>query len=351
VGEAPLDQLDLWREASDPWQFVQLAKAIADCMEGDRESGVPIRFDQTCSGLGILASLTRDRQLARLTNVIGECREDLYTHIAAQLMNLLRMDLESYDLRDASLAEKWLGMGIARDLTKGPVMTTVYGARFFGVAEGLVAYLQDKSPDVPVAYWQREYTRPAQYLARKLNLVIAAELKSCVATEKWLRQVSQRCMKKQQRIRWVSPMGFPISLGTEVDREQPVRNTLHRNQRWTHIDGHFEPGMLSAKATNRGITANFIHTFDAAHCHAVVSRCAQVGVQVLTNHDCFAVAPAHADWLHHTVIDEFRTLYRPDWLAELRVEIGRNAKLQLPHPPHVGDLCEGEIGNNPYLFC
>lgn len=351
IAESPLDQFDLWRGASDPWQLVQMAKAIAGYLDGERLSGVPIRFDQTCSGLGIISALTRDQELATYTNVIGTQREDVYERMAAELLNQLRMDLEGFDFRDVRMAEFWLQQGIGRDLVKSPVMTTVYGSKQFGIAESLVAFLQEKNPDVPVARWDKEYTQPARYLARKFSVAIGARLKSCIELEKWLREVSKRCMKKQQRIRWISPLGFPIALGTEVDHQQPVRSAIHGTRRWTHIDGHYERGMLSAKATNRGVMANTIHTFDAAHCHAVVLRCAQVGVDVLTNHDAFAVAPAHADWLHHTLLDEFRSLYRPDWLAELRVEIGRNASVQLPHPPHVGSLCEGGISNNPYLFC
>lgn len=350
VAAAPLDQLDLWKGAKDPWQFLQLAKAISDYLGGQRSSGVPIRFDQTCSGLGIIAALVRDRQLARLTNVIGEHRQDVYAHIADRLRDLVRADLDSLDLRDQRLAELWLKHSIDRSLTKGPVMTTVYGSRHYGLVEQLVAFLQAKNPDVPVSCWQREYTRPAQYMARKLSVVIGAELGSCVAMETWLRDVSRRCMDKQQLIRWQSPMGFPVALGCQVEGLQRVGTVINGSRRWRRFDADFEEGELSAKATNRGITANAIHAFDAAQCHAVVLRCASIGTPVLTNHDCFATLPARADWLHHTLLGELRSMYAPDWLAEIRVEIATNAGVALGHPPRVGDLCEGEIGQNPYCF-
>ena len=47
---------------------------------------------------------------------------------------------------------------------------------------------------------------------------------------------------------------------------------------------------------------------------------------------------------------ELREHYKPDWLTELREEAGESAGLELPMPPIVGDLCEGEIGQNPYCF-
>ena len=350
ISAHPLDRLDLWKAAKDPWQFLQIAKAITDVVSGDVYSGVPIRFDQTASGMGIISALCRDRQLSRLTNMTGDTRHDLYAFVSGRLLNLLQADLDSFDPRDQRLAEMWLKYPIGRDLAKGPTMTTIYGARHFGIVEQLIGWLKEKKPDVPVERWSREYTVPAQYLARKLNIVIGAELKSCVETEKWLKQVSAICLKKQKRIQWTSPMGFPVSLGSELERNQKVRTDLHGARRWEQVNSGWKPGELSARATNRGITANTIHTFDAAYCHAVVLRCAQIETPVLTNHDCFATTPARADWLHHTLLDELSAMYRQDWLAEMRVEIGKKAGVHLPHPPYVGDLCEGEIGQNPYCF-
>ena len=49
--------------------------------------------------------------------------------------------------------------------------------------------------------------------------------------------------------------------------------------RWANVDAGVVKGELSARATNRGITANVIHAFDASMCHAVVQRMAQKGQQ------------------------------------------------------------------------
>ena len=76
----------------------------------------------------------------------------------------------------------------------------------------------------------------------------------------------------------------------------------------------------------------------------------KAGHQVLTNHDCFATLPSDALQLHNVLLDELREHYKPDWLTELREEIGHNANIELPVPPFVNDLCEGEIGQNPYCF-
>jgi DNA-directed RNA polymerase len=351
IAEWPLDRCDLWRSAADPWQYLQCCKAIADFLADDsRPCGCPVRFDQTCSGLGIIAALTRDEALARHTNMIGSTRRDLYAHMAEVLLNHLRMDLDSFDFHAQRQAEIWLKKPIDRSLTKVPTMTVVYGAKYFSLVDYLHSWLQDENPDVPVAQWQWEYTRPANYMAKKLGEVIKAELRSCVELEGWLRKVSTACMKKQKPVRWTSPMGFPVSFGVMLEGEEKTSTAIHGARRWRRHDTAVEPGELSARSTNRGITANTIHVFDAALVHAVVVACGRVGAPVLTNHDCFATLPSRASWLHRTLLGELRSLYLGNWLPEIRQEVSRNARVQLPHPPRVGDLCEGQIGQNPYVF-
>ena len=351
VAQNPLDRIDLWKDASDPWQFVQAAKAINDWLvDPNRKLHLPVRFDQTCSGMGIISCLTRDRELARLTNCIGDSREDLYAQVAKDLNEGLQRDLQGFDFRSARMAEIWLKHGITREVTKGPTLTRIYGARYFGIVEQLVDFLMQKNPQVDLEDWDREYTWPAQYLANKLNVVIAHRLKSCVAVEAWLRSVSKACMKRQQRIRFTTPMGFPIALGVEQEARQKVDTVINGTKRWETLDSGVVPGELSARATNRGITANVIHAFDGSFCHAVVQRMQRVGQPVLSNHDCFSTLPSEALQLHNILLDELREHYKPDWLTDIAEQVSFYADVKLSLPPFVNDLCEGEIGQNPYCF-
>lgn len=351
VAQHPLDRMDLWKDASDPWQFLQISKAVNDwLLDPRKEMHVPIRYDQTCSGMGIIACLTRDRELASLTNCIGDCRADVYSQVASDLSDELMRDRDGFDFGSARLAEIWLKHGITRDVTKGPCMTSIYGARYFGIVDQLMDWLMEKNPCLDLEEWDREYVMPAQYLTRKLNLAIGHRLKSCVQVETWLRSISKACMKRQQRIRFTTPMGFPVALGVEQEAKQRVRTEINGSKRWATKEAGVISGELSARATNRGITANVIHAFDASFCHAVVQTMQRSGLPVITNHDCFATLPSASAQLHRNLLFELREHYKPDWLTEIKEEIEENVGITLPVPPFVGDLCEGEIGNNPYVF-
>ena len=347
--ESPLDRLELWRDAKDPWQFLQTAKALSGGPDG--VSGCPVRYDQTCSGMGIIAALTRDRKLAELTNVIGDRRLDLYSHILEKLMARLRQDLDGYDFATVGLAEFWLKQPLDRALCKGPTMCTVYGSKTWGLSEQILEWLEEKNPNAQLWEWGRQRTKPSLYLSKLMGEVIKAELPSCLAMEAWLRDVSKQVVgKKGTPIRWTSPMGFPVSLGVAVDELVKAGTAIHGSRRMTSVDSDYEPGELSARQTSAGITANTVHVFDAALVHAVLARGGQVDAPVLSNHDCFCTTPAHAKWLHRTLHDELGALYRPDWLSALAKEVGGTSKARLRKPPFVYTLCPGEIGQNPYCF-
>jgi DNA-directed RNA polymerase len=236
-------------------------------------------------------------------------------------------------------------------MAKLPVMSTVYGAQLLGLTEQLVAQLDEAEGMVGLAKLEEQRLIPCRYLARKFGLAVGARLGGAVALQKWLKDACRQCMKANAPLRWTSPMGLPIQLGKELSGTSKVRTLLHGSRRWQTVLDDPVPGELSGRETTRGITANLIHSFDAALVWAMVNEGAAQGVTMLPNHDCFAVAPCDAEWLSTTLSYRISELYRPDWLAEITAEIKGAAKgLRIPRPPIVGTLDEGRIGQNPYLF-
>ena len=351
AAEEPLERVHLWRDAKEPWQFLACCRALQRWIEDPNQPiHQPVRLDQTSSGPGIIGALLRDRGLARACNLVGTTRHDLYSELAQEVMLLLRSDLEAGDAKEQRLAGWWLERGISRAMAKVPVMSTVYGAKLLGVTEQLVALLDDAEGTVSLGVLERERLIPARYLARKFGLAVGARLAGAVAFQAWLRAVVRCCSAKNQPLRWTTPMGLPIQLGKELTASSGIKSLLHGTRRWQTLLDAPPPGKLSAVETGRSITANFIHSFDAALVWAMVCDGADKGRTVLPNHDCFAVPPCDAEWLHSTLLWRTGELYRPDWLAEITAEIQATAGARLPAPPMVGTLEVGEIGGNPYLF-
>jgi hypothetical protein len=347
IAADPIGKADLWRRARQPWQFLQMARAWSDPGDACR---VPIRLDQTCSGAGIIATLLRDRAMAELCNVCGTGPNDLYSAVVERLRHQLEIDLHTGDADTHQLAAGWLELGIDRGWVKSAVMVGPYGGSPRTIADGIRDQLQQRLG--PVDDWANRVHRPSCYLAARLRGVLDIETASLMQLRRWLCDVGRLVVGgHQQQIRWTTPMGWPMQVGKPTPSKSVVRTHLLGKLASVSFDEDPPDGELSARKTNASITANLIHSFDAALVHAVASRAGEQGAPLLTNHDCFTTDPANASWLEKTLLDEFRALYATDWLGEIAEEIRSNAGVQaVPPPPARGVLQVGEIGENLYLF-
>lgn len=351
VAADPLGNAHLWRQAKQPWQFLQLARGVSQALAHSFDScRVPIRLDQTCSGAGIIATLLRDRAMAELCNVCGMGPNDLYSAVVERLRHQLEIDLHTGDAEAHRLAAGWLELGIDRSWVKSAVMVGPYGGSPRTIADGIRDQLQQQLG--PVDDWANRIHRPSSYLASRLMAVLATETASLMQLRRWLCDVGRQVVgRHQQQIRWTTPMGWPMQVGKPTPSKSIVRTHLLGKLASVTFEEDPPDGELSARKTNASFTANLIHSFDAALVHAVSYRAGEQGGRLLTNHDCFATDPAHAEWLQKTLLDEFRALYATDWLGAIAEEIRCSAGLEaLPLPPARGRLEVGEIGENLYLF-
>ena len=352
AAEEPIDRSHLWRAAADPWQFLSCCRAMQLWLQDPTQPiRQLIRLDQTTSGPGILAALTRDRSLALACNMIGRERGDLYVEVAELVTERLRSDLEAGDMKQQRLAAFWLERGVSRTLAKGPVVAASYGSRLLGLSEQLVAALDEEEGEVSLSVLERERLVPCRYLSRLFLSVLEARVKVARDLEHWLRLISGPLLTKDKPLLWTNPHGWPIACGTPNPSKSKINTLLHGSRRWSTVLDQPKPGELSARETNRGLAANLIHSFDAALVWSMVKEGAAHDVDLLPNHDCFAVPPCHADWLQQTLGEQVRDLYRTDWLQRITAEtLPRTGRKTIEAPPNVGDLDPEEIGCNPYLF-
>ena len=85
VAEDPIDNLHLWENVSEPFQFLAACEEYNACViHGIRQfTSLMVATDATCSGLQILAGLARDRSTAQLVNVLpGDRPQDAYKAVA-----------------------------------------------------------------------------------------------------------------------------------------------------------------------------------------------------------------------------------------------------------------------------
>lgn len=351
AAEDPLGQLGLWRDAKDPWQFLQVCCAVRSWLANSWQPiGCPVRMDQHASGFSIVASLTLDAALAARCRVTGDSPADLYGHLAGRVIERLISDVESGPEHHQRQAKQWLEAGIiGRSTMKGPAMTVCYGAGFLSLADRLALDLEQHCPNLPPAQWEQRLIRPSAYLARHVLRVFEEELGSVLALRTWMRKATATVAQHQEHVEWHAPSGMLLRLGREPDRVAKGRTAVSGSRRW--VDATAPEIALGGVATARGSMANLIHSFDGSFCQAVVASAGVQRVGIITNHDCFATTAAHSSWLAEELMFQSLNQYRDGWLPQIHCEIKARSGVAIPRPPMVMTLDPEDIGQNPYAFC
>lgn len=349
IASDPMGRLELWRDASDPWQYLQMCLGLKEALETGK-TGVPIRFDQTSSGCGILSTLVRDAKVARLCNVIGTTPRDLYEHIADKVRRRLSHDLELGTTSEQVMAGLWLRFGIDRSLVKGPVLAAPYGGSFMSLCDGLVDSLDEHLGYVPLDEYALQVAVPAKYLARHLWAELKDVTAPCLEVKAWLRAVCRKSMNAGHPLEWTTPMDWPMRKADRVPHKRVIQTLLFGKKLNLTLQDQPVEAKYSATQANKGIGADFTHGLDAALAHQIIYACAEHRVPVLANHDCFAAPVGHATFLHTNLMHGYREFSKTDWLSVAHMEFQLQTGLSLPPPPMVGTLPVGLVGSNPYLY-
>ena len=341
--------MELWRGAKDPWQFLQACHGIRE-VRATGKTGIPVRFDQTTSGCGILSALTRHAEVGLLCNLFGSESRDLYSVIAEAATRQLTEDLHVGDKSRQAMAELWLKRGVDRGLVKGPVLRAPYGGSYMSLCDGLVDALEEHIGYVPLERYTLEISIPSKYMASILWKEMKEVIAPVLEVKAWLRDSCRKVLGKGQAMEWTSPSGWPMRV---ADREPTLRKiftNLYGKRISMNIADQPADSPLSATQANKALAANAVHSFDAAYAQIIAYRAGEQGMPLLANHDCFATVPAHAGALHKMLHEEFGAMHRVPLLIQMQEEIQDRTGIKLKTPPQFLTLDPKRLGENPYLF-
>lgn len=331
-----------WQEADKPLQF------LAWCMEyeqwqvfGDAfRSHLAVGMDGSCNGLQNFSAMLRDEQGGRATNLIpAELPNDIYQMVADRLTAILKAEEED----EEGYRTLWLEHGLTRTLVKRPVMTLPYGSRQSSWREFIVDdYLkQGYWPELDPAL----YDRLAGFLSRRLQGAISDVVVKAREAMDWLQRGSTAILNSgYDRIRWITPSGFPVTQVYWEQLEHRINTKLCGNAKLRIRKDDDDP----KKSRHRnGIAPNFVHSLDASHLTLVVNAAKAEGVDSLAMiHDDYGTHAADAGKLYRIIREQFVAMYQKhDVLAEFHA-----AYPMLPEPPSMGTLDLSQVLDSPYFF-
>lgn len=324
----PENHPEVWG-ADAPWCTFAACWELRNALRSPQphlyETGIPIHMDATCSGLQHFSALLRDPVGARYVNLDDplKCgpKQDIYSKVAMNTLEMIKLDLDSSDAEIAELAAWCLKVGISRNMAKKPVMTYVYGATLRGTADHIEYIMNKEALSASGMAW-RDTARSFKdciYIARKLFQGIAAAVPAAAAAMQWLRDTVKQ-VPNGKRMTWRTASGFIVQHDYQDYTEKRVRLNSCGVQLVTIRD--WAEGTIPDKMQS-AIAPNFIHALDATHLTLTVKALKDADVQVVTIHDSFGTHPSDVDTMHRCIREEFVKMYSgPNVLAEFLWEVG-----------------------------
>ena len=347
--------------ASDPWRFIASSRAIATHLnDPSTPIGLPIYFDQSCSGLGHIAALQRDYTSAQRTRLCSgpEANVDLYTLVAQALTHQAQLDLHAPPLTSGgkpcqhtkARARFWLKNKISRGVIKEVIISTPYGITFWGIRQLITAQLMRKTNSTDPKTLLRFVDGPAIYLAKAFATVLNPYLQNANDLKAWLKLCANTIAKTNSPLHFTSPNGLIIRDAELTTTKKEFPTVLNgRKFAYHHITPDSSSKINSRSLTSR-IVPNYIHSLDASLCTSVINQFQVLDLPICSIHDCFATTPNHAAVLHSTLLQSINHLHQTPWLSHTHQEWEQAHSLNLPPPPIVGDLDPAQIGSIPMLF-
>ena len=299
VATNPLEHLDLWATVDKPFQFLAFCFDYYEFRKtpDNYVSHLPVHLDGSNNAYQHIASLCKDSKLARAVNIRATNwteiwnyddakKNDLYAEVLEQLM----INFKSIFLANNQLAKDWLREDINRSVIKKPILMIPYGGTDFGI----VNYLERLG-------WRESKTQEHyRFLCKHIRLALNQVSPSCEYVMNYL--------KEKAVTSWVSPSGFYVQQEYKKQVGKRIETKLGTNRIQLKIKE--DTDMPDKKKLRASISANYIHSLDAANVHLAISKSLKKGLkQFITVHDSFATTGADIDKFIKIVRESFVELY------------------------------------------
>ena len=310
VASDPILHIHEWEAADEPWQFLAACDEYYHCvLKCDRHfTRAMIATDATCSGLQILAGLARDKNTAKLVNVLPSDKpQDAYavvaTTAAPHCPNSIRLHMD-------------------RKTVKRVVMTVPYNAKPFSNR----GYIKDALKEKGVEIDKDDLTKTVVAVRDAMDEVVPGPM----AVMSWIEsEVAKAIDRGKTELTWVTPSGFVVT--QKLMKKQTVRidlQLLGRCQLTVAVD---DSDKVDKQHHKNATAPNLIHSLDASLLHFSALR---FDAPIALIHDSVLCRATDMSTLSAIVRETYMHLFAEhDYLRDFAHQIGAETE-----PPIIGDL-------------
>ena len=360
IAEDPIAHRDLYWDGfgrgATTFQALLSAVSLWETMQTGKTS-LPVRQDMTTNNYQWAAMFTRDRDLAELTNLLPDTRNDLHTEVANH--NLMCWQDGTYDHDYVSIFVDNKDKLCTRKAAKPSSMVIGYGGGVRGIASqqlGKRTWTNLGTEDDPI--WTRIaspdsvfhgttiteelHGEASFYLAQDYEKSVKSIAPSAIAVTEFVRACVKVASERGEVMEWMSSTGLRVQNKPTTKQEHNLgAATCWSDRSCTQIKFWTFTDEIDDRKAKTGAPPIFTHTKDADHCAIVVTQCKSPVMQTIF--DCFAAPAPFVDNMRETVKLGACVLMETHPLKDLSDRYG------VPLP-EMGTLTAGDIMGSEYAL-
>ncbi|KAA8547865.1 hypothetical protein F0562_004294 [Nyssa sinensis] len=345
--DRPLEGRRWWLNAEDPFQClavcINLSEALRSSSPETSISHIPVHQDGSCNGLQHYAALGRDKLGAAAVNLVaGEKPADVYSGIAARVLDIMRRDAQKDPaLFPEALRARVLINQVDRKLVKQTVMTSVYGVTYIGARDQIKRRLKERSAIAD----DTELFGASCYAAKTTLTALGEMFEAARGIMSWLGDCAKIIASENQPVRWMTPLGLPVvqpyrKLGRHLIKTSLQVLTLQR-----------ETEKVMVKRQRTAFPPNFVHSLDGSHMMMTAVACKRAGLNFAGVHDSYWTHACDVDEMNRILREKFVELYDKPILENLLESFQKSfPTLSFPPLPERGDFDLRDVLESPYFF-
>ena len=316
-------------------------------------SSLPVMRDGTCNALQHWGAILRDDTIAGLVNLKDQdLPGDAYTMALDILIDRVKHHAE---LGNES-AIGWLNYRLDRELTKKPTMTLTYGAKKFGTTEWLKTWITENKEKYNIDEpFGGEWFKHGVWLTNEIWEAIRETVGAVMEGMTFLQSCAKLAVSAQIPITWFTPCDFYVRQAYANLERRRVKTKLMGQVIRASVNEYKYDDYSRHQMVN-GVSANFIHSMDAAAMFNTVNLGVERGVTAYSMiHDSYGTVAADTETLSACTREAFVDLYKDrDVLQEFRDQLKEtlppHLAEKLPELPSKGSFDVSEVLTSQHFF-
>ena len=362
VASDPLSNMAYWRSADKPFSFLAACYEWNGYMKKgkDHYTHLPIAIDGSCNGLQIFSLMLRDEVGGEATNLTPRDKpQDIYKIVSdktiAQLEQETSEDImhHKYPIAKKELAKLWLDYGVNRKVCKRCVMIVPYSGTKRACRQYVEKYVQEQLDlGIPNPFGDK-LMYASEYLADAIWKNIESTVIKAKEAMKWLKNISKLAAKMNIPINWKVCTGFWVQQHYQEVNHRRVETKL--GDKIIKLTITEDKKKINKRRQAQGISANFVHSLDAAAMMLTVNKCRTKGItdfQMI--HDSYGTHATNIETMGQCLREVFVEMFEENVLETFRDHIygilSPNLQAKLTPIPEMGKLNIYDVKESKYFF-